>query len=150
MQKWLVWAWEIKTRMSFHHSCANLKFHKRSFEGVFQDFIISFDEERTDIFKALNNTYDLFQQLIQTNFKNRTVCVRFVAKINFRPVNQETRKTDERSYHFPSNSCEEVYDVQDFYERHMTKIAECSHDFNEASNLLIKNIAHIHILLSLL
>ena len=136
--------------MSFHNSCANLKFYKQSLKGVVQDFVISFDEEHTDIFLALNNTLDLFRQLIETNFKDKTVSARLVAKVNFIHVNQETGQLDERSYHFPSYSCEKVFDVQDFYERHMTKIAQRLHDFNETSNLLIKNIAHIHILLNAL
>ena len=46
-------------------------------------------------------------------------------------------------------SCEKVYDVQEFYERHTTKIAERLQNFNyEGSNLLIQNIAHIHTLLN--
>ena len=53
--------------MSFHKSCANLKFYKQILKGVVQDFVISFDEEHTDIFLALNNTLDLFRQLIETN-----------------------------------------------------------------------------------
>ena len=70
-----------------------------------------------------------------------------VAKVNFLHVNQERGKLDLRSYHFPLYSCENVYD---FCERHVTKIAQRLHAFNEARNLLIKNIAHIHILLNMI
>ena len=70
--------------MSFYNSCANVKYYKQSFEGTVQDFMISFDEEHTDVFKALNNTFHLSQQVIETNFKDRTVCVLLVAKVNFR------------------------------------------------------------------
>ena len=57
---------------------------------------------------------------------------------------------EERFYHFSSYQSEKVYDVNDFFERHMTKIASRFDSFNtNGSNLLIKNIAHIHVLLTL-
>ena len=63
--------WGIKIRMYFHNSCVILKLYEQDIKGVVQDFIISFDEEHTDMFLALNNTLDLFQQLIETNLKTR-------------------------------------------------------------------------------
>ena len=91
----------IKIRMPFHNSCANIKFYQQSITGVVQDFIICFNEEHVDICLALSNTSGLLEQLIGTNFKDRTVFARLVAKVNCFHVNQETRKLDERSYHFP-------------------------------------------------
>ena len=81
----------------------------------------------------------------QTLKMEQCLCI-WLQKVKFLIVNQQTRKLDERSYHFPLHFCEKVYDMQDFYERHMTKIAEHLHDFNEVRNLLIKYIGHSHLL----
>ena len=46
---------------------------------------------------------------------------------------------------------EKVYDVNEFFVRHMTKIASRLDSFNvNGSNLLLKNIAHVHVVLTLL
>ena len=51
--------------MSFHNDCAFLEFHQLSAKGIFQDFIISFNEEQTSIRQVLKITLDLFQQLVE-------------------------------------------------------------------------------------
>ena len=104
-------------RMSFNNSHANLKFYMSSLKGFVQHFIISLDEEHMDMFIALNYTSGLFQRLMEKTLRIGQ-SVRLTAKVNLLHVNQEAVKLDERSHHFLSYSCEKVYDVQDFYERH--------------------------------
>ena len=95
-------------------------------------------------------TLDLFQSLMK-DFEDKTVSARLVAKVNFVHVNQETNEMDERSCHFPSFSSEKVADAKEFYEPHMNKIAYLLEEFNRIGrHLMIKDIAHIHILLTVL
>lgn len=136
--------------MSFHNDCAFLDFHRLSAKGIFQDFIISFNEEQTSIQKILDITLDLFQQLVE-KFSDKVISARLIAKVNFIHVNNVTNEIEERFYHFPSFKSETVYDANEFFIRHMTKIASRLDSFNiNGSNLLLKNIAHIHVVLTLL
>lgn len=122
-----------------------MKFHKESFRGRVKDFQISFNEEQKDIDSAIQVSLELFRQLINS-FQNANVLVRFIAKVNFFHVNPLTNEVTERSYHFCSDKTESVYDVDEFYQRHMRKIVQRLDNFNvHGSNLLIKNIAHIHV-----
>jgi hypothetical protein len=135
--------------MSFHNNCASLDFHKQSLKGKVQDFIISFNEEQTDIQHVLKLTWDLFQQLVNS-FPEKDVIARLVAKVNFIHVNNLKDEMEERSYHFPSYRSEKVFDAEKIFKEHMTKIASRLDSFNtNGSNLLLKNIAHIHILITL-
>lgn len=132
--------------MSFHNDCAFLKFHKKSFKGLVRDYQISFNEMQRSVEDVVPLTLDLFRQLIESFKDSQIVKVRLVAKVNFTHVNSLTKETEDRSYHFASLSSERVDDVEDFYHRHMRKIAERLEMFNRnGSNLLIKNIGHIHI-----
>ena len=134
--------------MSFENDGACLAFHKESFKGIVRDFVISFHEEQADIEEVARITLDLFEKLINS-FENTIFCARLVAKVKFIHVNTLTGETDERFYHFPSYCYEYVHNAQDFYHRHMQKIASRLDSFNRnGSNLLIKNIEHIHICLN--
>ena len=135
--------------MSFENDSACLTFYKESLKGIVRDFVISFHEEQTDIEEVVRITSDLFEKLINS-FEGTTFCARLVAKVKFIHVNALTGETEEeRFYHFPSYCYEYVDDTQDFYHRHMQKIASRLDLFNKnGSNLLIKNIEHIHICLN--
>ena len=134
--------------MSFSNDCASLNFYKQSSKGIYQDYIISFNEDQTTIPDVLDKTQDLFEQLIDT-FSFYPLKARLVAKVCFIHVDKDTQETEERFYHFSSYQTEEVYDPEKFYERHMLKIASRLDKFNEhGSNLLIKNIQHVHICIS--
>ena len=136
--------------MSFHNDCAFLEFHQLSAKGIFQDFIISFNEEQTSIRQVLKITLDLFQQLVE-KFTDKLISARLIAKVNFIHINNVTNEIEERFYHFASYKSEKVYDANEFFTRHMTKIASRLDSFNvNGSNLLLKNIAHIHVVLTLL
>ena len=132
--------------MTFRNDCAYLKFHKQSFKGMIQDYQISFNEEQNDIEKIVPLTLSLFQQFVKSVEDKSPLRARLVAKVNFIHVNPKTNEVEERAYHFTSYRMELVLDVEDFYQRHMEKIAERLHTFNQnGSNLLMKNIAHIHL-----
>ena len=132
--------------MSFRNDCAYLNFYKESLKGTIQDYQISFNEEQDTIEKIVPLTLDLFQQLVKSMEGKPPLYARLVVKVKFFHVNYVTSRTEERSYHFSSYKSERVNDVNDFYQRHMEKIAERLQAFNmNGSNLLIKNIEHIHI-----
>lgn len=134
--------------MSFSNDCASLDFYKQSLKRKVQDFMISFNEEQTDIQQVLIRTKDLFVQLIDT-FQSKVIHARLVAKVRFIHVNSMTNEMEERFYHFPSYKTECVLNADEFYHQHMEKIAQRLDSFNKnGSNLLIKNIDHIHILLT--
>lgn len=135
--------------MSFGNDCAYLKFYKQCLKGIIQDYQISFYNEQKDLEFVMNETFTLFQQLVST-FPDVKLRARLVAKVNFFHMNNETHETEERSYHFSSYSPEEVDDPFEFFTRHMLKIGNNLTNFNHrGSNLLLKNIQHIHILLTL-
>lgn len=98
----------------------------------------------------MDETIILFEKLVD-NFPSVKLKARLVAKVNFLHFNNEKVMTEERSYHFPSYSSEEVVDPKEFFIRHMLKIGKYLDNFNErGSNLLLKNIEHVHVLLTLL
>ena len=134
--------------MTFRNDCASLRFYNQSIRGKVQDFVISFEEYQKDLELVMRLTFDLFDQLIKS-FKGKTITARLVAKVNFHHLSKEGNETDERAYHFSSYSSEKIDNVQDFFKRHMEKIASRLDSFNSnGSNLLIKNIEHLHILLT--
>lgn len=127
------------------NDCAFLKLYKRSQKGTVHDYCISFKSEQQDIAHVVSITKDLFLKLISKEFLKS----RLVAKVCFIHFNNTTNETEERYYHFPSYQSELVTNAEEFYQRHMEKIASRLESFNNGgSNLVIKNIEHIHILLS--
>ncbi len=125
---------------------ANICFWRQSLKGAIQDYCISFNEEEKDIELVVGKTFGLVKQLFQ-KFEKRSLKARLIAKINFIHLGNEI---DIRSYHFPSYQAESVCHPEEFFRNHMTKIASRLDVFNErGSNLLILNIEHIHIALSL-
>ena len=127
------------------NDCAYLDFYKQSLKGRVQDYVISFYDNPNDFDAVLMRTSTLFQRLIET-FSNKRISARLVAKVNFEHINNISGNTEERSYHFPSYSNEDVIDPYDFFVRHLQKIVSRLDTFNSSgSNLLLKNIEHIHI-----
>ena len=134
--------------MNFSNDCAYLNFHKESLRGRVKDYAISFYNVATDFDLILDDTFDIFQRLFDKN-AGKPFFARLVAKVNFWHINSETGVTEERSYHFPSLQSERVTIPHDFFQRHMQKIVSRMDTFlSNGSNLLIKNIEHIHIQLS--
>ena len=135
---------------SFINSHACLSHHKTSIRGKVQDYVISFNENQHDLNEIVNQTSQLVEQLF-SSFSGKRVSGRLIAKVNFTHFNSETQQVSNRAYHFPSYATEEVNDVEDFFIRHMMKIASRMDSFNvNGSNLVIKNIEHIHIQLTFL
>ena len=134
--------------MHFANDICDLNFHKQSLKGRVQDYVISFYENQTDFLTILDKTLDLFLKLYE-NFSNKRVFVRLIAKLNFYHMNDASGVREERSYHFTSYSSEPVDEPYKFFNRHMQKIISRLDLFNaNGSNLLIKNIDHIHIQIS--
>ena len=134
--------------MNFSNDCAYLKFHKESLRGRVQDYVISFRNEAMDLKSILNETSELFQRLFH-EYNTKPLMSRLVAKVNFQHINYVTGVIEERSYHFTSFKSEKVTMPDEFFKRHMEKIASRMDTFtSHGSNLIIKNIEHIHIQLS--
>jgi len=133
--------------MSFENDNACLKLYKESVKARIQDFIISFNGIQSTIENVIRETSDLFEQLIKS-YDVYSIRARLTAKVCFIHFNSFTDEIEERFYHFHSFGYEYVFDTQDFYRRHMERIAERLENFHvNGSNLMIKNIVHIHICL---
>ena len=132
----------------FSNATANLCFHKKSLKGKIQDYVISFNTEQQRIEDVIDNTLELIEKLIASCHSEK-VYGRLIAKVNFTHVNFQTNVEEIRAYHFPSFSSQLIENVKEFFISHMTKIASRLDTFNKhGSNLMIKNIEHIHIQLS--
>ena len=126
----------------------NLCLHRRSTRGVVQDYIVTFDQEESDIKSVIDKSYDLFEQLMN-HFKDVWVKVRLIAQVNYLRVNENHEVIGQEDFHFASYQAEEVFDTKDFYERHMTKIASRMDGFHQrGSRLLLNRFKHIHIALT--
>ena len=120
----------------------NLCFYQSSIKGRVQDFIISFNQPEIEIEKIVTNTLDLVKRLFE-KFKDKIIKARLVANVRF--INS---KDEIYNHHFPSYQMETVWDVEEFFENHMLKIASRLDNFNaKCSNLLIDSVEHIHIAL---
>ena len=135
---------------SFNNHFACLCHHKSSKRDIAQDYVIKFNTVQRCVEEIVPDTLELVEQLINS-LKATRMKARLIAKINFDHFNPETHEQSSRSYHFPSYQSEEIDDVEDFYVRHMTKIASRLDTFNKnGSNLVIKNIECIYIQLTML
>lgn len=112
--------------------------------------MISFHEIQCHIEDIIWETAELLQQLVDS-FRDKRVKGRLVAKVNFIHLNFHSNEEEIRAYHFPSYQAEEIENVEEFYVGHMTRIASRLDSFHtNGSNLVIKNIEHIHIQLTVL
>ena len=126
----------------------NLCLHRRSTRGVVQDYIVTFDQEESDIKSVIDKSYDLFEQLMN-HFKDVWVKVRLIAQVNYLRVNENHEVIGQEDFHFASYQAEEVFNTKDFYERHMAKIASRMDGFHQrGSRLLLNRFKHIHIALT--
>ena len=132
----------------FNNEFACLTHYKTSVKGKVIDYVINFNQKQHDINDIVNQTLSLVEELFQS-FKNKRIIARIVAKVNFSHVNMNSSEESVRPYHFPSYNAEQVEDVEDFFIKHMMKIASRLDSFaKNGSNLIMKNIEHIHIHLS--
>ena len=126
----------------------NLCLHARSKRGVVQDYIVTFDQEESNIKSVIDKSYDLFEQLMN-HFKDVWIKVRLIAQVNYLRVNENHEVIGQEDFHFASYQAEEVFDAKDFYERHMSKIASRMDGFHQrGSRLLLNRFKHIHIALT--
>ena len=116
-----------------------------------QDHILKFYSTQFDLERIISQISDLGADFIrQMKTQNNKVVARLIAKVNFSHMNWNTNEETNRSYHFPSYSAEEVVEpLEDFFDRHLLKIASRLDSFHtNGSNLVIKNIECIFIQLS--
>jgi hypothetical protein len=96
----------------------------------------------------VQKTAKLLHQLIDS-YDGKRLLGRLIAKVNFVHINPMTNEEEIRPYHFASYKSQKIDDVDEFYVSHMKKIASRLDTFtSNGSNLVIKNIEHIHIQLS--
>ena len=71
-----------------------------SVRGYVRDYVISFKDNETSIEEVIDDSYDLFDKLMET-FKDKMVKVRLIAKIEFATI-KDGKEIDVRHYHFTS------------------------------------------------
>ena len=126
-----------------------LTFNRQSVRGLVQDYVITFNDNETSIEEVIEDAYDLFNKLME-KFKDKTIKVRLIVKIEFASV-RDTKEIETRHYHFTSYQAEYVNDREEFFKRHMSKIASRLNDFNKnGSNLIMKRILDCHIAITVL
>ena len=135
--------------LRFSNDRCELTFYNKSVRGHVLDYIISFHNPETSIEEVIDDTYDLFNKLMQV-YKNKLVKARLIAKIEFAAI-RDGKESEVRHYHFSSYQAEYVEDCKEFFKKHMLKIASRLSDFNNnGSNLVMKKISHCHIALNIL
>lgn len=127
----------------FSNDEATLTLYKQALKGIIQDYVIKFHREQYRIEEIITIAFDIIKQLInELQLKSKVVKGRLVALVCY------IRKEEDQEvkvYH-PSYQCENIDDVETFFTSHMMKIADRIENFNHrGSNLLIKNIAEIHL-----
>ena len=124
-----------------------LSFHRHSIKGMVRDYIITFIDQETNIESIISKSSDVFNKLMDS-FKDKRVKGRLVAKVEFvQPFDENVSEI----YHFGSYGAEWIYVADDFFQRHMCKIASRLDDFNErGSNWIIKEIRGIYVQLSII
>ena len=134
---------------SFSNHFAHVCYHKTSVKEKVRDYVIRFNTLQRDIECIIPETLELMVQLIQS-LDVKKISARLIAKVNFIHSNSLTDEQSLRTYYFPSYKSEQIEDLEDFYIRHMTKIASRLDSFNQnGSNLLIENVEAIFIQLSM-
>ena len=134
---------------SFSNEFAYLTLHKTSLKEKVRDYVLKFNGIQRNIEDIIPETIGLIENFIQS-LNVKQICGRLISKINFIHFNSMTNEQTRRSYHFSSYKTEVIENVEDFYVRHLTKIASRLDSFNEnGSNLLIENIECIYIQLTI-
>ena len=119
--------------------------HKEGVNGRLQDFVITFDTEPMTVEQVVGWTHRMFHQLME-NYEMGTVKVRLVACVRYERLNERHEVIGTERYHFGSYSAEPVDDIDDFYTRHMYKIALHMDVFHKnGSRLKIGGIEAVHI-----
>lgn len=135
---------------SFSNQFAYVCLHKTSLKERVRDYALKFNSLKRNMEDIIPETIWLIENLIKSIGLKR-MCGRLIAKVNFVHFNSLTDEQTRRTYYFPSYKSEEIDDVEDFYVRHLTKIASRLDSFNEnGSNLVIENIECIFIQLTIM
>ena len=135
--------------LSFSNEFGGINYHKSSLRGAVIDYIITFNEHQNDLQTIIQKTYEIFQELFKY-YERKRIKARLIVKANYiRPTRSDDEDTTTLGIHFPSLQSEEVSDVEDFFNRHMSKILTRMDTFHEkGSNLILENIEYVYIELS--
>ena len=135
--------------LSFSNEFGGINYHKSSLRGAVIDYIIFFNERQADLQIIIQKTYEIFQEIFKY-YEGKRIKARLIVKVNYiRPSKSNDEDTTKLAIHFPSLQSEEVFDVEDFFNRHMSKILNRMDTFHEkGSNLILENIEHVYIELS--
>ena len=134
---------------SFSNEFAYVCFHKSSAKEKVRDYVVKFNTLQRNIEEIIPKTTELIEKFI-SSFDAKRIFGRLIAKVNFIHFNHLTDEQTRRTYHFPSYKTEQIEDVEDFYVRHLLKIASRLDSFNEnGSNLIIENIESVFIQLTI-
>ena len=137
--------------LEFENSSGKLCLHRQSLKGAVQDYIISFNGKVSDINMVVGKTFDLFQQLMNQFKDTHRVKARLVAQVNYLRLDEDHETVANDDYHFASYGSEEVLDVDEFYQRHLSKVSSRMDSFHQnGSRLMINHIRHIHIQLAMI
>ena len=133
----------------FYNKRGKLTFHRQSLKGAVQDYDITFNDNVASVEEVIDDAYELFEKLME-KFKDKNIKVRLIAKVDFVSV-RDGKEAETRSFYFTSFQAENVYDPEEFFNRHMLKIASRLKDFNRnGSNLIIKTISDCYVAITVL
>ena len=127
----------------FSNDEAHLTLHKEALNGMFQDYVIKFNQEYLQIEQIIPLAYDIVKQLMEKlNLDEKVVKGRLVALVCY--IRKETN--DVVQIYHPSYKSEVIIEAENFFTNHMMKIAQRIENFNQnGSSLLIKSIPEIHL-----
>ena len=122
---------------------ATLTLYKEAFKRTCLDYVIRFHDLQTQIEKTIPLAFDLVKQLIENlHREDKRISGRLVALVCY---SREDENKKVNVFH-PSFKSEIIEDAEDFFIRHMLKIAERIEQFNrEGSKLMIEGISEIHL-----
>ena len=119
---------------------ATLKHHKNSLRGAVFDFILTFNDEESNVEDIIEIASSLFKELCDS-FPGR-LKADLAAKVNYWRGSTD----EEDSYFHASSPSEEVIDPMLFFKEHMLRIGSRIDKMNErGSMLVIIAIEEIHI-----
>ena len=127
----------------FANKESTLCLYKEALHGICQDYVIKFNQEQNDIEGVIPIALDLVQEVVR-NLQNEDKMPkgRLVAVVRY----IREKDNDESRVYLPSFQSETIYDIEEFFMRHMMKIAQRMEEFNnKGSNIFLKNIEEIHL-----
>ena len=99
---------------------ARMVLYKQAFNGVIQDYVITFKQDGDSMDDCRDVSFDLFRQLME-RFKGSLIKSRLIAEVHYN-MNGATGDKEFRKREFPCQRAERVDDLETFYYEHMQTI----------------------------